>query len=148
MEYKILNVYRAKALLYTYYDQCDFLEGVNINNRVEAQEDEYIENIINEYKDDLQPLLINGVNILRDTIIQNINKSTTKPDEIINAIHTNNTEEDINIIMLKLKEIKIKLEIDKVLLIKTNPKNKIDTINKFIKLTSEHKKKINQTRNY
>ena len=138
MEYKILNVYRAKALLYTYYDQCDFLEGVNINNRVEAQEDEYIENIINEYKDDLQPLLINGVNILRDTIIQNINKSTTKPDEIINAIHTNNTEEDINIIMLKLKEIKIKLEIDKVLLIKTNPKNKIDTINKFIKLTSEH----------
>jgi len=148
MDYKILNVYRAKALLYTYYDQCDFLEGVNINNRVEAQEDEYIENIINEYKDDLQPLLINGVNILRDTIIQNINKSTTKPDEIINAIHTNNTEEDINIIMLKLKEIKIKLEIDKVLLIKTNPKNKIDTINKFIKLTSEHKKKINQTRNY
>jgi len=138
MDYKILNVYRAKALLYTYYDQCDFLEGVNINNRVEAQEDEYIENIINEYKDDLQPLLINGVNILRDTIIQNINKNTTKPDEIINAIHTNNTEEDINIIMLKLKEIKIKLEIDKVLLIKTNPKNKIDTINKFIKLTSEH----------
>ena len=136
MEYKILNVYRAKALLYTYYDRCDFLEGVNINNRVEAQEDEYIKNIINEYKDDLQPLLNNGVNILRDTIIKNMNKNTTQPDIIINAISTNNTEEDINIIMLKFKEIKINFEIDKVLLIKTNPKNKIDTINKFIKLTS------------
>lgn len=139
METKILNVYIAKALLYTYCDQCDFLEGVNINNRVEAQEDEYIQTIINEYKDDLQPLLNNGVNILRDTIIQNINRNTTQPDEIINDIHTNNTEEDLNIIMLKLKEIKISLEIDKILLIKTNPKNKIYTINKFVKLTSELK---------
>ena len=148
MEYKMLNVYKAKALLYTYCDQCDFLEGVNIHNRVEAQEYEYIQTIINEYKDDLQPLLNNGVNILRDKIIQNINKNITQPDEIINAIHANNTEEDLNIIMLKLKEININLEIDKILLIKTNPKNKIDTINKFIKLTSEHKKGNNQTRNY
>ena len=140
MEYNILNVYRAKALLYTYYDQCDVLEGVNINNRVEAQEDEYIQTIINKYKDDLQPLLNNGVNIVRDTIIQNINKNTTQPDEIINDIHTNNTEEDLNIIMLKLKEITISLEIDKILLIKTIPTNKIDTINKFVKFTSEYKK--------
>ena len=57
MEYKLLNVYKAKALLYTYYNQCEFLEGVNINNRVETQDDEYIHNIINEYKDDLEPLL-------------------------------------------------------------------------------------------
>jgi len=135
MEYKILNVYKAKALLYTYYDQCDFLEGVNINNRVETQEDEYINNIINEYKDDLKPLLNNGVNILRDTIIKNINKNTTQPDIIINAISTTSTEEDINIIMLKLKEIKINLEIDRVLLIKTNGKNQGATINKFKKVS-------------
>ena len=133
MECKVLNVYKAKALLYTYYDQCDFLEDVNINNRVETQENEYIHNIINEYKDDLKPLLNNGVNILRDTIIKNINKNTTQPDIIINAISTTNTEEDINIIMLKLKEIKINLEIDRILLIKTNGKNKGSTINEFKK---------------
>ena len=133
MECKVLNVYKAKALLYTYYDQCDFLEGVNINNRVETQENEYIHNIINEYKDDLKPLLNNGVNILRDTIIKNINKNTTQPDITINAISTTSTEEDINIIMLKLKEIKINLEIDRILLIKTNGKNKGSTINKFKK---------------
>ena len=139
MEYNILNVYKAKALLYTYCDQCDFLEGVNINSILEAQEDEYIQTIINEYKNELQPLLNNGVNILRDTIIQNINKNATKPDEIINAIHANNTEEDLNIIMLKLKEININLEIDKILLIKTNPKNKIDTINKIKKAIAHNK---------
>ena len=100
METNILNVYKAKALLYTYCDQCDFLEGVNIKNRVEAQEDEYIQPIINEYKDDLQPFLNNGVDILRDKLIQHINTNTTQPDEILNAIHSNNTEENLTIVML------------------------------------------------
>jgi len=139
MVYKRLNIYKAKALLYTYYDQCDFWEGVDIDNKIETQENEYIQNIINEYKDEVKLLLNNGVNVLRDTIIKNINKEHDQPDEIIKTINTNSTEEDINIIMLKLKEIYIKLEIDKALLIKTNPKNKIDTINKFKKFIQAHK---------